>query len=321
MRRPVHIAFRSPKAVADITGNLPEWCTDNIPYARAERTVVREGTFISQFYSHFLFFIEVLDIDLHADIVADYTVEHTSLFLFFMLEGKIEFQVPDKEMTMEVDSGTCYATYNHERMFSFSFSKGKHRLCYIVPRTEWVAKNIRSYPRLEQFLKTMMTSENPYGHLPACKISKGMEISLQKLFGRYERAGKDLEAVLLRDAKRVIYHYQTLLDSKLSQRVHLLKGYMERHFSNPELNNASLSGIFHITEKTMIETFKAEFGITPYKYLIQLRMDRAKQILELENKKPSEVCFIVGYTSYRSFRAQFVKTHGISPQECHKPLK
>lgn len=321
MQRSVEILFRTPSVVTDITGNIPSLCKDRLPYALAERTILREGTMVAQFYSHFLFFIEVIDVEIQTALEADYLIKNTSLFLFMMLEGQINFSIPDSCMKMEVSAGSCYATYNREGKFTFAMPKGKHTLCYILPRTEWVYKNIRSYPRLEQFLNTMKSSKNPYGHLPACTISKGMDLSLHKLFRRYERAGKDLEAVLLRDAKRVMYHYQALLGAKLAKRVYLIRDYMERHLSDPELSNASLSSIFHVTEKTMIETFKAEFGITPYKYLIQLRMDRARQLLELENKLPSEVCFIVGYTRYRSFRAQFVKTHSISPQGHHKPTK
>lgn len=313
MQRSVRLEFRSSSTVKDITGNIPRWCPDNIPYAKVERTVVREGIFVTQFYSHFLFFIELLDIDLQSDIIVDFVVEKTSLFLFMMMEGKIEFQLPDEVLTMVVFGGTCYATYNHEGRFSFFLPKGKHRLCYIVPRTEWVAKNIKSYPRLEQFLETMKHGESSYGHLPSCEINRGMELGLLKLFRRYERKDKDLEAVLLRDVKRVMYHYQTLLDAKLAQRPLLIKEYIERNYNNPKLNNVLLMKEFHIIEKTLISMFKSKFGTTPYNYLIELRMERAKILLEGKEKTPTKVSVLVGYDNFRSFSARFKETFGLSP--------
>jgi len=313
MKRPVKLEFRLPTSVTDITGNIPKWCKDSIPYAQAERIIVKEGTLINQFYSHFLFFIEIMDIDLHSDIVVDYLIEETSLFLFMMLDGKIDFHLPDMEMKMEVSGNTCYATYNLEGKFTFSLAKGKHRLCYIVPRTEWVTKNIQFYPRLERFIETMMTSEILYGHLPSCKINKGMELGLQKLFNRYEKKNKDLEAVLLRDAKRIMYHYQTLLDDKLTQRPLLIKEYIEKNYTNPELNNRVLMREFHMIEKTLITMFKAKFGITPYNYIIELRMEKARLLLENKEKTPTEVSLLIGYDNFRSFSARFKETFGLSP--------
>jgi len=308
--------FRSHAVVTDITGNIPRWCRFHLPYAQAERIDVKEGVIISQYYSHFLFFLEVIEVDIHTDLQADYLMEDTSLFLFMMLEGNILFQKHDGEHIAEAIRNICYATYNRQCTYSFSLPAGRHRLCYIIPRNEWVTKNIRYYPRLKPFLQQMEQNNLPFGHMPSCRIEKGMERSLDKLFGRTEIRDKDLEAVLLRDAKRVLYHYQLAVEEKMTARAYLIKEHMDQNYMDPNLNNKALMDKFYITERTLIDTFKDEFGETPHRYLINLRMRQAKRLLEIEKKTPTEVSVLVGYDNFRSFRTQFVKTFGFPPSEC-----
>lgn len=316
MRRTVKYMFRSHAVVTDITGNVPQWTKHCLPYAKAERIDVKEGRIISQYYSHFLFFLEVIEVDIHTDLQADYQMEDTSLFLFMMLEGEILFQKPDGEHIAEAKGKMCYATYNRQGIYSFILPVGRHRLCYIIPRNEWVTKNIGNYPRLEPFLHKMGQDNLPFGHMPSCRIEKGMERSLDKLLGRTEIKDKDLEAALLRDAKRVLYHYQAAVEQKMSARAYLIKEYMDQNYRDPNLTNKVLMESFSVTEKTLIETFKAEFGITPHNYLIQLRMQMAKQLLLSQTSSPAEVWQLVGYADSRSFGIQFKKFFGFPPSEC-----
>lgn len=315
MRRKVKYMFRSHTVVTDITGSIPRWCKFRLPYAQAERIDIKEGTIISQHYSHILFFLEVLEVDIHTDLQADYLMEDTSLFLFMMLEGNILFLKQDGEHIAEAKASICYATYNRQGTYSFSLPAGRHRLCYIIPRNQWVTKNILYYPRLEPFLQQMEQNNLPFGHMPSCRIEKGMERSLDKLFERTVIKGKDLEAVLLRDAKRVLYHYQMAVEKKMTGRAYLIKEHMDKNCMDPNLNNKALMDKFYITERTLIDTFKDEFGETPHRYLINLRMRQAKRLLEIEKKTPTEVSVLVGYDNFRSFRTQFVKTFGFPPSE------
>lgn len=321
MQRSFDVEFRTHAILTDVTGNIPRWCGNCLTYAQAERFVFPEGISIRQFYSHYLFFIEVMDIDLHTELVADFMIREVSLSLFMMLEGYMSLCTAGGEPIAEATSKTCYATYNREGRFTFTLPEGKHRLCYILPRTEWIAKNIIHYPRLEPFLDNMYNSVTPFGYLPTCTITAGMEKGLKKLFELREEKGRDFEADLLRDAKRVMFHYQNLLDDKLAQRVHLIKDYIDSNHANPELNNALLMKAFHITEKTLIDTFKAEFGTTPYNYLVALRIGKARRMFEKREKTPAQAYILVGYANFRSFKTQFKKIHGISPSKYCKLIQ
>lgn len=316
MRRTVTYHFRSHAVVTDITGNTAGWCGERLAYGRAERIDVKEGTIISQYYSHFLFFIEVIDVDLTGDLEADYTVLETSLFLFMMLDGEIAFEVPGIGRVAGTSGNTCYATYNSKGKFTYRLPAGRHRFCYFVPRAEWVAKNIVHFPRLEPFLESMENGNELFGHMPVCRIDEGMHIRLGKLFGLREGKGNDLESLMLRDVKRIIIYYHQLLDAMLGQRVYLIKDYLEKNYADPLLGIGTLVKVFHVTKKTLIETFRSEFGTTPYDYLIQIRMQHARRLLKEGAIPLAEVCSRVGYRDFRSFGIQFKKYFGFSPSEC-----
>ncbi|MCT1525039.1 helix-turn-helix domain-containing protein [Sphingobacterium hotanense] len=316
MRRTVTYQFRSHALVTDITGNIPGWCRDRLAYGQAERIDIKEGTIISQYYSHFLFFIEVIDVDLQTDLIADYTVLETSLFLFMMQEGKIAFEVPGVGRVAGASGNTCYATYNSRGEFTYRLPAGRHRFYYIVPRTGWVAKNIGHFPRLEPFLERMQKADDLFGHMPACRIDEGMHVRLGKLFGLREGKGNDLESLMLRDVKRIIVYYHQLLDAMLGQRPYLIRSYIEENYADPLLGNRMLMEVFHVSESTLIGIFRNEFGTTPNTYLISFRMQRAKILLAEGKISATEVAHLVGYGNFRSFSIQFKKLYGFPPSQC-----
>lgn len=63
-----------------------------------------------------------------------------------------------------------------------------------------------------------------------------------------------------------------------------------------------------------VRAFRREFGTTPHQYLVQRRLDAAKDLLQATDKTITEVCFDVGYESIGSFSTLFQRHVGVSPQ-------
>jgi AraC-like DNA-binding protein len=61
-----------------------------------------------------------------------------------------------------------------------------------------------------------------------------------------------------------------------------------------------------------IRSFKSLYGITPYQYLIAVRIKHAKQLL-LRNAGITEVCMAVGFESVTWFTGLFKKITGTTP--------
>jgi signal transduction histidine kinase/DNA-binding response OmpR family regulator len=89
------------------------------------------------------------------------------------------------------------------------------------------------------------------------------------------------------------------------------KNLGEGTFSVPRLAQE-----FAMSESTLLRQLKRLTGLTPVKYLQELRLDRARELME-ENSEVSvqKVASEIGYQDVRSFSRIFKKRFGISPSE------
>ncbi|GEM_PF-1928532 len=92
---------------------------------------------------------------------------------------------------------------------------------------------------------------------------------------------------------------------------HVLEAYRER--LHEALYVDELAEQLNISRRTLEMKFKQDVGISPHAYLLEKRMQRARELLR-ENKftvkKVAEMC---GYPNLSSFSTQFKKTVGLNP--------
>jgi transcriptional regulator GlxA family with amidase domain len=63
-----------------------------------------------------------------------------------------------------------------------------------------------------------------------------------------------------------------------------------------------------------LRLFRQAYGETPIRYLSQLRLDRARVLLETTDRSVTEICLEVGFESLASFSGAFRRHTGASPQ-------
>lgn len=98
------------------------------------------------------------------------------------------------------------------------------------------------------------------------------------------------------------YLYRRIVNAKL---------YIDTHFAESiELDHIADEANF--SKFHFIRLFKDIYGDTPHQYLIQVRIEQAKQLL-CKNVPIGEVCFSVGFNSVSSFTGLFKKCTGIIP--------
>ncbi len=89
--------------------------------------------------------------------------------------------------------------------------------------------------------------------------------------------------------------------------------FLEEHFNDPTLT------IEAIAEKSFISTvyfrklFKARYGISPIKHIINLRMEYAVNLMQMGYYSLHEVAKLSGYEDYSYFSSEFKRVKGISP--------
>src|SRR6267142_3895098 len=62
-----------------------------------------------------------------------------------------------------------------------------------------------------------------------------------------------------------------------------------------------------------LRLFRRAFNKTPHQYLVERRIERAKELLSSEDLRVTDICFEVGFESLGSFSSLFHKTVGHAP--------
>jgi two-component system response regulator YesN len=94
--------------------------------------------------------------------------------------------------------------------------------------------------------------------------------------------------------------------------------YINDNYGDPELNVQKISNYLYISPSYLGLIFKKKSGTTFLKYLVGVRLERAKELLMDMNKKIAGVAEEVGYPDVSYFSYFFKKNAGLSPREFRK---
>jgi AraC-like DNA-binding protein len=98
-------------------------------------------------------------------------------------------------------------------------------------------------------------------------------------------------------------------------RIHYAAEILRSHLEQPP-SQIELARQVEVSDRTLQKCFKSVFGMTPFAYLTQQRMNRAEQLLRQSERTVAEVANLVGYANPAQFAAAFKRQFGISPSEC-----
>jgi len=318
MEKLVELCFSLPPlSKTDVTGKLPKNCRFPIPYAKAELYHLPEGRLLVQHYKNYLFYLEWYEFNLHSELQASYRIKEPCLFLFFVLDGSISFYTPYGESIYDAAKGMYYATSNNTGEYLFRLPPGVHQLFYIVPKTDYLVKYPEDYPDLQALLENMEQDKNQYSHMPSVPIEGGLFLSMLDLYKLNTAKIDDLEVEISKKCRALLKAYNKLVKLKLAQPVYLIMDYLEKNYADSGLTNQTLAGKFDLSEKTLIEHFRAEFNITPHAHLISVRMHKARELLNEQKLRVNRVYILVGYNDLRSFGSQFSKFFGHPPSDSY----
>ena len=96
---------------------------------------------------------------------------------------------------------------------------------------------------------------------------------------------------------------------------------INRRFTDNDLSVSYLASICGVSEVYFRRLFLNTFGISPKEYIIQKRMDYAKNLLKSGDFSISEIATLCGYAEPCHFSREFSKREGISPNQYGKNKK
>lgn len=101
----------------------------------------------------------------------------------------------------------------------------------------------------------------------------------------------------------------------VSRKVRQALEQMERHYGDPELDADTLARQLGISRDHFRHLFKLETGKTALDRLTEIRMEKAKQLLDEGNLKVYEIADRVGFRNGQYFSQVFRKLTGMTPLE------
>lgn len=140
---------------------------------------------------------------------------------------------------------------------------------------------------------------------------------LMKQFDTFDEMSEGLRTVLL-DAYRQLAELRE--ERTYSSTMKDVRQYIYDNYSNPDLSLNHLSAAFNLKPKYVSHLFKEEFGEKFVDYLMNVRMEKAKELLASTELSVQEIAVQVGYTHSFSFIRVFKKTFGITPGDYRKQL-
>ena len=146
-----------------------------------------------------------------------------------------------------------------------------------------------------------------------------LETALHSAEGERQAACKSilygLLAVLLRQDKK------EYLPSATENRVLPAARYIAEHYDDPALSNEKLAALCRVSVPYFRKTFFRVFGASPIRYLNDLRMEKAKAILQSDYGTVAQVAESVGYRSIYHFSKMFRVYTGASPSAFARKAK
>lgn len=153
-------------------------------------------------------------------------------------------------------------------------------------------------PQLEaigMILLTELKQENPGGKLYVESLSNVLAIHLLRQYATP-------------NSRLIVY------ESGLSKRQILqIVEYIDAHL-NQDIKLSDLATLLGISESHLSHRFKQAIGITPYQYLLQQRIERAKQLLKEGDRSIMDIAFLCGFNSHSHLSKQFRQLTGMTPK-------
>lgn len=218
--------------------------------------------------------------------------------------------IVDGELTLETDRGLYTATAGEAVIFPpryryvYSFS-GEDKICYL-----W-AHFTGSY--CERLLNEL------FGFMPLPSVLHvGLDNSLFncfcEIFDVYIVGGALRDMALSVKLESLLVSISAILEKKQSARSALPASVTYIHSNyDTDITVSALASMENLSVSRYNAVFKREMGISPQKYLIDLRLRIACDLLNTTDMSVREIGISVGYEDQHFFSKLFKKHMGVSP--------
>jgi AraC family transcriptional regulator len=102
-------------------------------------------------------------------------------------------------------------------------------------------------------------------------------------------------------------------------RVEQVRAYLEANMTR-DIEMVSVARQAALSPFYLTRIFKAQYGLPPYRYLIRLRIDAARELLRDSVLTVTQICHRVGFNSLSHFITTFRLHVGVSPTQYRRMM-
>jgi AraC-like DNA-binding protein len=108
------------------------------------------------------------------------------------------------------------------------------------------------------------------------------------------------------------FENEILQDAETLQRLGRAREFIDHCYDHP-LSLEQISEKACFSRYHFLRLFRQAFNKTPHQYLIERRIEKAKELLSSKDLRVTDICFEVGFQSLGSFSSLFHKCVGHAP--------
>ncbi|PWV50634.1 helix-turn-helix transcriptional regulator [Chitinophaga sp. S165] len=256
-----------------------------------------------------------------ADIDLQISVTTPVIIMQAMVTGNVRVSYSDDRMQLQSGKvGMQYLTPGV--VYTVSLTGGQqYRSIYFQTPATMLEELSDTYPQINDMLETVKTGSDFPTHLPYIRLSAAMRSEMEKmkncpLTGQaralyYNNRISDVVIAYLDSMHRI-----TLQDSRLIL-LHEkeIDEFIERVDRCPEehVNVEQRAHALGLTERALENAFKLKLGSTVKIYILQQRVQKAKQLLLATMYTVTDIAMEVGYSDPSYFIRIFKQTEGVTP--------
>lgn len=113
-------------------------------------------------------------------------------------------------------------------------------------------------------------------------------------------------------------YWSEYLPSQKHQTISKAVDYIHHNYLTEQIRIDFLAEMCQITSVYFRKIFKSIYGVSPIKYINNLKIEHARELIESQMYSITEVAYHSGYSDSSSFSRDFKKHFGISPNEYAK---
>lgn len=233
-----------------------------------------------------------------------FKTEHpdTPYYIFeYVISGKMKFEINNKTYT--VNAGDTYIVKKNSAIKYYSVSAKPLKKIWLNADGDLIVCLLKAYKLQDDFNCVFCNTENEIKKIhsllqladQSCEITYKFALLLHEIIMKISMAKKQINFEFTPVSDVAVY-VKDVIDNTLGD-----IDYVKR--------------LFCVTDKYIIRKFKEKFGIPPHKYLIQKRIETAKNLLLRTNMSVKEISYQVNFDNNHYFTRIFKKYTGLTPTQ------